>query len=83
MREAFALSPSLSPSTPPAARAITFFAAASLVDEGVGTREDTDLGARVGLRWSAGPFALMNRRGTAQALELVSDLAQPRLVEKV
>src|SRR5438105_2050035 len=28
MREAFALSPSLSPSTPPAARAITFFAAA-------------------------------------------------------
>jgi 3-hydroxyacyl-CoA dehydrogenase/enoyl-CoA hydratase/carnithine racemase len=55
--------------------AITFLVAAALVDEGVGTREDTDLGARVGLRWAAGPFELMNRHGTAKALDLVSALA--------
>ena len=52
-----------------------FLAAASLVDEGVGTKEDTDIGARVGLRWPHGPFEMMNRRGTAHSLELVSTLA--------
>ena len=55
--------------------AITFLAAAALVDEGVGTREDTDLGARVGLRWAAGPFERMNRLGAARALALASALA--------
>jgi enoyl-CoA hydratase/3-hydroxyacyl-CoA dehydrogenase len=55
--------------------AITFLVAATLVDEGVGTKEDTDLGARVGLRWPAGPFELMNRRGTSRALDAVSALA--------
>ena len=35
--------------------------AAALVDEGVGTIEDTDIGARVGLRWRRGPFELMNQ----------------------
>jgi enoyl-CoA hydratase/3-hydroxyacyl-CoA dehydrogenase len=37
--------------------AATFLAATSLVDEGVGTIEDTDIGARVGLRWPRGPSA--------------------------
>jgi enoyl-CoA hydratase / 3-hydroxyacyl-CoA dehydrogenase len=55
--------------------AITFLVAATLVDEGIGTKEDTDLGARVGLRWPAGPFELMNRHGTARALDAVSALA--------
>src|SRR2546422_6564670 len=55
--------------------AMTFLVVAALVDEGVGTREDTDLGARVGLRWPAGPFELMNRLGTARALAMVSPLA--------
>jgi enoyl-CoA hydratase/3-hydroxyacyl-CoA dehydrogenase len=55
--------------------AITFLVAAALVDEGVGSREDTDLGARVGLRWSAGPFELMNQQGTARSLALASALA--------
>ena len=32
------------------------YVAAALVDEGVGTIEDTDIGARVGLRWRRGPF---------------------------
>ncbi len=52
-----------------------FLAAASLVAEGVGTKEDTDIGARVGLRWPRGPFEMMNRLGTAKALELVAMLA--------
>jgi enoyl-CoA hydratase/3-hydroxyacyl-CoA dehydrogenase len=52
--------------------AMTFLVAATLVEEGVGTREDTDIGARVGLRWPAGPFELMNRLGTAKVLALVS-----------
>ena len=38
-----------------------FFVASALVDEGVGTIDDTDIGARVGLRWRRGPFELMNQ----------------------
>lgn len=52
-----------------------FLAATSLVDEGVAMNHDTDIGARVGLRWPQGPFEMMNRRGTAHALELVTMLA--------
>jgi len=52
-----------------------FLAAAALVEEGVGMAEETDIGARVGLRWPRGPFEMMNRMGTAKALELVSALA--------
>jgi enoyl-CoA hydratase/3-hydroxyacyl-CoA dehydrogenase len=52
-----------------------FLAAASLAAEGVGSVEDVDIGARVGLRWHAGPFELMNRMGTAHALNLVTMLA--------
>ena len=37
-----------------ACSAVTFYVAAALVDEGVGTIEDTDIGARVGLRWPQG-----------------------------
>ncbi len=48
-----------------------FQVAASLVDEGVSTREDTDRGATVGLRWGEGPFQMMNGVGTAGALALV------------
>ena len=43
------------------------FVAGALVDEGVGTIEDTDIGARVGLRWRRGPFELMNRLGIERA----------------
>src|SRR5499427_6561791 len=52
-----------------------FLGAAALVEEGIGMAEETDIGARVGLRWPAGPFEMMNRMGTAKALELVSALA--------
>lgn len=50
---------------------VTFGIACHLVDEGVATREATDRGAVVGLRWAQGPFALMNRMATPAALALV------------
>jgi enoyl-CoA hydratase/3-hydroxyacyl-CoA dehydrogenase len=56
--------------------AVTFYVAAALVDEGVGTREDTDIGARVGLRWRRGPFELMNHRGVQEAAVLATEVAR-------
>jgi len=49
---------------------VVFLVVAALVEEGVGTIEDTDIGARVGLRWPHGPFELMNRCGVRRAAEL-------------
>jgi enoyl-CoA hydratase/3-hydroxyacyl-CoA dehydrogenase len=54
---------------------LAFGVAAQLVDEGVATAEDTDIGALVGLRWARGPFGMMNDRGLDRALELVEQLA--------
>jgi enoyl-CoA hydratase / 3-hydroxyacyl-CoA dehydrogenase len=51
------------------------YVAAALVDERVGTIEDTDIGARVGLRWRRGPFELMNHLGIERARDLVSAYA--------
>ena len=51
------------------------YVAGALVDEGVGTIEDTDIGARVGLRWRRGPFELMNHYGIGRARDLVADFA--------
>lgn len=56
--------------------AVVFYVAASLVDEGVGTMEDTDIGARVGLRWRRGPFELMNGRGIDAAAALAAAVAE-------
>jgi enoyl-CoA hydratase / 3-hydroxyacyl-CoA dehydrogenase len=53
-----------------------FFVAAALVDEGVGTIDDTDIGARVGLRWRRGPFELMNEYGVDRAIGLVTAFAE-------
>ena len=53
----------------------TFWVAASLVEEGVGSIEDVDLGARVGLRWSRGPFELANRIGIAEAAAMAKETA--------
>ena len=50
---------------------VTFLVASALVDEEVGTIEDTDIGARVGLRWPRGPFEMMNRFGVTEAGNLV------------
>jgi len=66
--------------------AAVFYVAAALVGEGVGTIEDTDIGARVGLRWRRGPFEMMNQIGIARARDLVAAYASrwnvsiPRLV---
>jgi enoyl-CoA hydratase / 3-hydroxyacyl-CoA dehydrogenase len=51
------------------------YVAAALVDEGVGSMEDTDIGARVGLRWRRGPFELMNHVGMERARDLVAAFA--------
>ncbi len=49
--------------------------AAALVDEGVASIEDTDRGAKIGLRWILGPFELMNKIGVATTCELVDAIA--------
>ena len=51
------------------------YVAAALVDENVGTIDDTDIGARVGLRWRRGPFELMNHLGLDRAAALVKTFA--------
>jgi enoyl-CoA hydratase / 3-hydroxyacyl-CoA dehydrogenase len=51
------------------------YVAAALVDEQVGTIEDTDIGARVGLRWRRGPFELMNHSGIERSRDLVAGFA--------
>jgi enoyl-CoA hydratase/3-hydroxyacyl-CoA dehydrogenase len=63
--------------------------AAALVDEGVATIEDTDRGAKIGLRWIMGPFEIMNMIGiptTYRAVEAICrkhpDFAMPALLEK-
>lgn len=45
--------------------------AAALVDEGVATMEDINLGAKIGLRWSKGPFEIMNHIGIDKTHEVV------------
>ncbi len=56
--------------------AVVFYVAGALVDEKVGTIEDTDIGARVGLRWRRGPFELMNAYGLPRVEALVRDVAR-------
>lgn len=64
------------------------YVSAQLVDEGVGSIEDVDLGARVGLRWPLGPFELANRAGIGRAVELAGrvaaawQLAMPRTLRE-
>jgi enoyl-CoA hydratase/3-hydroxyacyl-CoA dehydrogenase len=53
-----------------------FMVATALVDQQVGSVEDVDIGARVGLRWPRGPFEAMNRMGVSRAASLVATLAR-------
>ena len=62
---------------------------AALVDEGVASIEDTDRGAKVGLRWAQGPFEIPNRIGIDKTYAVVSaickkypDFKMPKLLEK-
>jgi enoyl-CoA hydratase/3-hydroxyacyl-CoA dehydrogenase len=54
---------------------VAFYVACQMVDEGVCRPEDADLGARVGLRWTLGPFELANRVGIPAAVRAVEALA--------
>jgi enoyl-CoA hydratase / 3-hydroxyacyl-CoA dehydrogenase len=57
-------------------RGVVFGIACHLVAEGVATVRDTDRGATIGLRCAAGPFAMMNRLGLAQASRDVAVVAE-------
>jgi enoyl-CoA hydratase/3-hydroxyacyl-CoA dehydrogenase len=63
--------------------------AAALVDEGVASIEDTDRGAKIGLRWIKGPFGIMNKIGIDKTHDVVSAICQkypdfkmPQILEK-
>ena len=56
---------------------VVFYVAARLVEEGVATVEDTDIGARVGLRWAHGPFELINTTGVRRSAELAGSVVTP------
>jgi enoyl-CoA hydratase/3-hydroxyacyl-CoA dehydrogenase len=63
--------------------------AAALVDEGVASIEDTDRGAKIGLRWIMGPFEIMNKIGidkTYAAVQAIvdeyDDFKMPAILEK-
>jgi len=49
-----------------------FTVVCSLVEENVSSLEDIDRGAKVGLRWSLGPFEMMNTYGIERSYELVT-----------
>lgn len=55
---------------------VVFQVAGALVDEQVASIEDTDIGARVGLRWALGPFELMNRIGLPTARAHIESLCK-------
>ena len=50
--------------------------AAALVDEGVASVEDTDRGAKIGLRWTMGPFEIMNKIGIDKTYAAVDAITQ-------
>jgi enoyl-CoA hydratase/3-hydroxyacyl-CoA dehydrogenase len=50
--------------------------AASLVDEGVASIEDTDRGAKIGLRWMMGPFEIINKIGVERTYAAVEAMTQ-------
>jgi enoyl-CoA hydratase/3-hydroxyacyl-CoA dehydrogenase len=63
--------------------------AAALVDEGVASIEDTDRGAKIGLRWSMGPFEIINKIGIEKTYKAVQTIAQkhpdfkmPKILER-
>jgi len=48
-----------------------FVVACQLVGEGVASIEDTDRGAKIGLRWKLGPFEMMNMYGIERSYGIV------------
>lgn len=54
--------------------AMSLGVAAQMVSEGVTGVTETDLGARLGLRWPAGPFELINQRGIAATASVIESV---------
>lgn len=50
--------------------------AATIVDEGVATVEDINIGAKLGLRWTKGPFDIMNDIGIGKTCEVVEAITK-------
>lgn len=50
--------------------------AATIVDEGVATMEDINLGAKIGLRWARGPFEIMNHIGIDKTCQVVEAMTK-------
>lgn len=67
----------------------TLGVAAQMVSEGVTNPTDTDLGARIGLRWPDGPFEMMNQLGIDKSRQIVEkifkkwDLKLPEIFSSV
>jgi enoyl-CoA hydratase/3-hydroxyacyl-CoA dehydrogenase len=55
---------------------VVFGVACQLVEEKVASMEDIDRGATMGLRWSSGPFAMMNEVGVQNSFNLVSAISE-------
>ncbi len=51
---------------------VTFYVAAQLVQEEVASVTETDIGARVGLRWPKGPFEMLNDLGLEKARDMAA-----------
>ncbi len=58
-----------------------FTVAAQIVDEGICSMEDVDRGAKVGLRWSRGPFEIANSIGVVQAVGMARSYADEAALE--
>lgn len=56
---------------------VTFYVASQLVEENVASVAETDIGARVGLRWPKGPFELLNQIGLEKAATLAKESIKP------
>ena len=53
-----------------------FAVCSQIVEEGICSMEDVDRGAKVGLRWTSGPFELANRIGVAEASRMARSYAE-------
>ncbi|RMH01526.1 MAG: 3-hydroxyacyl-CoA dehydrogenase/enoyl-CoA hydratase family protein [Planctomycetota bacterium] len=60
---------------------VVFYVCCQLVEEKVGTVEDTDIGALVGLRWPRGPFHMLNKVGAERARLLAEAAVGPHGLE--
>ncbi|MEE2629448.1 MAG: 3-hydroxyacyl-CoA dehydrogenase NAD-binding domain-containing protein [Candidatus Thermoplasmatota archaeon] len=53
-----------------------FAVCSQIVEEGICSMEDVDRGAKVGLRWSIGPFELANKIGVKEASRMAMEYAE-------